>query len=213
MSCRRIAGMCLVLATVSAVGCSRASVKIDGSSTVLPISEAVVEKSRDEGLGVNAIVSRSGTGGGFKKFSNGEIDICNASRPITDVEKKACAEKGVEFLPFEIAFDGLAVCVNSKNTWCDCLTVEQLKAVWQPESAVSKWSDLDPEWPAEEIKLYGAGTDSGTFDYFTEAIVGEAKKEPRRFHAKRGRQRPGDGRRGRHLFLGLLRTGVLPGER
>lgn len=176
MSCRRIAGTCLLMASVLAVGCARQTVKVDGSSTVLPITEAVGAKFRKEHPDLHVIAGRSGTGGGFKKFSNGEIDICGASRPITEVEKKACAENGIEYVPFEIAYDGLSVCVNPKNTWCDCLTVEQLKSIWQPESAVSKWSDLNPAWPNEEIKLYGAGTDSGTFDYFTEAIVGEPKK-------------------------------------
>jgi len=124
---------------------------------------------------VRVIVGRSGTGGGFKKFSHGELDICNASRPITQEEKDACAQGKIEYASFEIALDGLSVCVNPANDWCDCLTVEQLKAIWQPESAVSKWSDLKPEWPDEKIVLYGPGTDSGTFDFFTEVIVGKAK--------------------------------------
>jgi phosphate transport system substrate-binding protein len=171
-----MAGMCLILASALVVGCSRQTVKVDGSSTVLPISEAVGSKFRKEQPAVHVIAARSGTGGGFKKFSNGEIDICGASRPITDVEIEACAKNGIEFVAFEIAYDGLSVCVNPENTWCDCLTVEQLKSIWQPESQVAKWSDVDPQWPEEEIKLYGAGTDSGTFDFFTEAIVGEPKK-------------------------------------
>jgi phosphate transport system substrate-binding protein len=157
-------------------GCSRTTVKIDGSSTVLPITEAVGEVFREQNPDVHVIGGRAGTGGGFKKFSNGEIDICNASRPISEIEKTACAKNGIEFVSFVIAFDGLAVCVNPKNTWCECLTVEQLKALWQPESAVTKWSDLDPAWPEQEIKLYGPGLDSGTFDFFTKAIVGEEKK-------------------------------------
>jgi len=157
-------------------GCSRTTVKIDGSSTVLPITEAVGEVFREQSPDVHVIGGRAGTGGGFKKFSNGEIDICNASRPISEIEEAACAKNGIEFVSFVIAFDGLAVCVNPKNTWCECLTVEQLKALWQPESAVTKWSDLDPAWPEKEIKLYGPGLDSGTFDFFTKAIVGEEKK-------------------------------------
>jgi phosphate transport system substrate-binding protein len=148
-------------------------ITVDGSSTVYRISEAVARDFYDEHRGINVVVGRSGTGGGFKKFAAGEIDICDASRPIKEVERKACAEAGVEFVELEIAYDGLAVCVNPKNDWCDCLTVDQLKAIWQPESSVQKWSDLDPNWPAEEIKLYGPGTDSGTFDYFTEKIVGK----------------------------------------
>ena len=117
----------------------------------------------------------SGTGGGFKKFSAGEIDICDASRTIKDEEQKTCEANGIKYVELEIAFDGLSVVVNPENDWCDCLTVEQLKAIWQPESAVSKWSDLNPAWPDEKIELFGPGTDSGTFDYFTEAIVGTAK--------------------------------------
>jgi phosphate transport system substrate-binding protein len=154
-------------------GCSRSTVTVDGSSTVYRLSEAVARKFYDEQPRVNVVAGRSGTGGGFKKFAAGEIDICNASRPIKDVEKKACEDAGVEYVELEVAYDGLAVCVNPKNDWCECLTVDQLKAIWQPESSVSKWSDVDAKWPAEEIKLYGPGTDSGTFDYFTEKIVGK----------------------------------------
>ncbi|MCI0334627.1 MAG: PstS family phosphate ABC transporter substrate-binding protein [Planctomycetes bacterium] len=167
-----LVGGCSVLAG----GCSRTTVKVDGSSTVQPITDAVGEVFHDARPDIHVIGGRSGTSGGFEKFGNGEIDICNASRPISDEEKEACAANGIEYVSFEIAFDGLSVCVNPKNTWCDCLSVEQLKAIWQPESAVSNWSDLDPAWPDEKIKLYGAGTDSGTFDYFTEAIVGEKRK-------------------------------------
>jgi phosphate transport system substrate-binding protein len=151
-------------------------VKADGSSTVFPVTEAVAEEFRHAQPRVRVIVGRSGTGGGFKKFIHGEIDICNASRPISESEKEACQKAGVEFIELEVAFDGLAVLVNPKNHWVDCLTVEQLKAIWQPESAIEKWSDVDPEWPDGEIELYGPGTDSGTFDYFTEVIVGETAK-------------------------------------
>jgi phosphate transport system substrate-binding protein len=151
-------------------------VKIDGSSTVLPISEAVGEVFQAQRPEIHVIGGRAGTGGGFKKFSNGEIDICNASRPISDVEEQACKTNGIEYVSFTIAFDGLSVCVSPRNDWCDCMTVEQLKAIWQPGSAVTKWSDIDPKWPNSEIKLYGPGLDSGTFDFFTKAIVGEEKK-------------------------------------
>ena len=105
----------------------------------------------------------------------GEIDICDASRTIKDEERATCEAHGIEFVELEIAFDGLSVVVNPENDWCDCLTVEQLKAIWQPESAINKWSDLKADWPEEKIELFGPGTDSGTFDYFTEAIVGTAK--------------------------------------
>lgn len=151
------------------------SVKIDGSSTVYPVSEAVAEEFGAVHPKVRPIVGISGTGGGMKKFIAGEIDICDASRGMKEKEATACKEKGIEFIELSVAFDGLAVIANPKNTWCDCLTVGQLKELWRPESGVKQWKDLDPKWPAKEIKLYGPGTDSGTFDYFTEAIVGEEK--------------------------------------
>jgi phosphate transport system substrate-binding protein len=170
----RVLGRGAICALVLASGCSKPSIKVDGSSTVLRITEAVVEEFRKERPEVRITVGRAGTGGGFKKFSHGEIDICDASRPINELERQACAANGIEFVELEIAFDGLSVVVNPKNDWCDCLTVEQLKALWQPEIAISKWSDLNPAWPKRQIKLYGPGTDSGTFDYFTEVIVGKA---------------------------------------
>jgi phosphate transport system substrate-binding protein len=172
----RIAGLAMIAAAVLAGGCARRAVRVDGSSTVLPITEAVGEVFREERPDVHIIGGRAGTGGGFKKFSNGEIDICNASRPISDVEREACTKNGIEYLSFIVAFDGLSICVNPKNDWCDCISVEQLKAIWQPGSGVSKWSDIDPRWPEAEVKLYGPGLDSGTFDFFTKAIVGEEKK-------------------------------------
>jgi phosphate transport system substrate-binding protein len=162
-----------ICAAVLAAGCSRSSIKVDGSSTVLRVSEAVVEEFRKQHPDVRVTVGRAGTGGGFKKFSHGEIDICDASRPINEIERKACEAAKIDFIELAIAFDGLSVVVHPKNDWCDCLSVEQLKALWQPDSQVSKWSDLNPAWPARQIKLYGPGTDSGTFDYFTEVIVGK----------------------------------------
>ncbi len=161
--------------TEAAGGTLSGSVKIDGSSTVYPISEAVAEEFRNVHPKVRPIVGISGTGGGMKKFIAGEIDICDASRGMKEKEAASCKEKGIEFIELSVAFDGLAVIANPKNTWCDCLTVGQLKELWRPESGVKQWKDLDPKWPAKEIKLYGPGTDSGTFDYFTEAIVGEEK--------------------------------------
>jgi phosphate transport system substrate-binding protein len=120
-------------------------------------------------------VDISGTGGGFKRFCAGETDVQNASRPIRDEEVQACAEAGVEYYEFQVAFDGLSIVVNPANDFVECLTVDQLKRLWEPNSTVQTWQDLNPEWPAEEISLYGPGPDSGTFDYFTEVIVGEAK--------------------------------------
>ena len=175
MTSCRIAGLGMI-AVLVAGGCGRPAVKVDGSSTVFPITEAVGEEFRNEHAGVNVIGGRSGTGGGFKKFSHGEIDICGASRPITDSEKEACRAGGVDYVELQVAFDGLAVCVNPENDWADCLTVDQLKQIWRPQSTVAKWSDLKPEWPDGEMELYGPGTDSGTFDYFTEVIVGQTGK-------------------------------------
>jgi phosphate transport system substrate-binding protein len=179
---RHTATFAILLVLAISAGCSRPSVKADGSSTVFPVTEAVAEEFAHEHSGVRVIVGRSGTGGGFKKFSHGEIDICNASRPITEVEKQACREAGIEYIELEIAFDGLAVCVNPENDWCQCLTVDQLKAIWQPDSKVSTWRDVNPGWPDAEIELFGADTDSGTFDYFTEVIVGESGKSRSDYH-------------------------------
>ncbi len=153
------------------------SIRIDGSSTVFPISQAVAEEFGEVRPRVKVAVSYSGTGGGMKKFSAGEIDICDASRGIKDSEKEACAKAGIEFVELTVAFDGLAVLANPQNDWCDCITIDQLKTIWRPESdgTVMKWSDVNPDWPDEPLKLYGPGTDSGTFDYFTKAICGEEK--------------------------------------
>jgi len=160
------------------VGCGRQeSIKIDGSSTVYPISEAIAEAYREERPNVRVTVGLSGTGGGFKKFAAGEIDICDASRAIMPTEAKSLDDAKVPYTELSVAFDGIAIVVNPENDWCETLTVEQLASIWRPldDSPVMKWNELNPEWPDEEIKLYGPGTDSGTFDYFTEVIVGEAK--------------------------------------
>lgn len=171
-------GFTLAAAALSTVGCGpRAeSIKIDGSSTVYPISEAVAESYREEAPGVRVTVGLSGTGGGMKKFTAGEIHICDASRGIKESEIKSLEAAKVGYTEFSVAFDGIAVVVHPKNDWVDSLTVEHLASVWRPENPVNKWSELDPSWPDEEIKLYGPGTDSGTFEYFTDEIVGEAKK-------------------------------------
>ncbi len=153
-------------------GGDNATIEIDGSSTVYPITEAVAEEFRNESSDIHVVVGFSGTGGGMKKFISGDIAICDASRGIKASEQQSCDEAGIKFIQLEVAFDGLAVVLNPQNDWCESLTVAQLKELWRPESAVKKWSDLNPDWPEEEIKLYGPGTDSGTFDYFTEAIVG-----------------------------------------
>ena len=149
------------------------TIEIDGSSTVFPISEAIAEEFRAEQSGVNVRVGQSGTGGGFEKFCNGETDISDASRPIDDDEKAACSENGVEYVELKVAIDGLSVVVNSENDFAECLTTEELKAIWEPDSEVTTWQDVRDEFPDEEIKLYGPGADSGTFDYFTDVINGE----------------------------------------
>ena len=149
------------------------TIKIDGSSTVYPITQAVAEEFMAENPGVNVTVGVSGTGGGFAKFTRGETDISNASRPIKDEEKTTAEENGVEYTELTVAIDGIAVVVNPQNDWVDHLTVDELKKIWEPNSKVKKWSDIRPGWPDEPIQLYGPGTDSGTFDYFTGEVVGE----------------------------------------
>jgi phosphate transport system substrate-binding protein len=147
----------------------------DGSSTVFPITEAVAEEFKKIQPNVNVTVGISGTGGGFKKFCNGETDFSDASRPIKDDEKQACAAKAIEYTEFQIGFDGLSVITNTSNDFVDCLTVAELKAIWSPDSKVNNWKDVRPGFPDKALKLYGPGTDSGTFDYFTEVINGTAK--------------------------------------
>jgi len=150
------------------------SVAIDGSSTVFPVTQAMAEEFMIENPGVQVTVGVSGTGGGFQKFCNGETDISDASRPIRDSELEACRSKGIEPIELNISWDGLTVVVNPSNTWATCMTVDELKRLWQPGSTIERWSEIRDGWPDDEIILYGPDTDSGTFDYFTEAIVGES---------------------------------------
>jgi phosphate transport system substrate-binding protein len=149
------------------------TIRVDGSSTVGPLTEAAAEFFQQENAGVQVTVGISGTGGGFEKFCNGETDISDASRPIEDDEKKACASEGITFAEAQVANDGLSVVVNPENTWATCLTVAQLKSVWEQGSMIDNWNQIDPSFPDVPLELFGAGTDSGTFDYFTEAINGE----------------------------------------
>ena len=151
-------------------------IKVDGSSTVYLVSQAMAEDFEMLHPGLNVVVGTSGTGNGFKKFYQGEIDISDASRPIKPEEAEHCKTNGIEYVELTIAIDGLSVLVNPKNTFCDKLTVEQLKQIWKPDSNVKTWKDVNPEWPDEPMKLYGPGNESGTFDYFTEVIVGKAKQ-------------------------------------
>lgn len=152
------------------------SVSVNGSSTVFPFSVVGAELFERANDGkVRVTVGKKGTGGGFEKFCIGETDINNASRPIKTAEIEKCTANNVKYLELSVCIDGLTVCVNPKNTWCHCLSVEQLKSLWEPDSKVQKWSDLNPAWPNEKISLFGADTDSGTFDSFTESIVGKSK--------------------------------------
>ena len=153
---------------------SAQSIRIDGSSTVYPISLAMAEEFSIENPDVNVSVAFSCTGGGFSKLCAGEIDIADASRVVKRSELEACAANGIELIELPVAADALTVVVNSGNDFAQCLTVAELNAIWAPDSTVSTWSDVRPEWPAEAIALYGPGVDSGTFEYFTEAVNGEA---------------------------------------
>ena len=153
----------------------RGTIEIDGSSTVFPVSEAVAEEFGKLHPDVRVNVGVSGTGGGFKRFTVGETDISDASRPIKEAEAQAAADNGIEYYPLRVAMDGLSVMVSPDNDFVECLTTDQLKMIWEPGSTVSKWSDVDPSWPSSDIALYGPDTDSGTFDYFTEEIMGEAQ--------------------------------------
>lgn len=151
-------------------------IRIDGSSTVYPITEAVAEEFRVEHPDVKITVGVSGTGGGFSKFCRGEIDINDASRPIKEQEAASCKSGNIEFAELKVAYDGLVVVVNKENTWAKDITVEELKKIWEPDAQekITRWNQIRPEWPAEEFHLYGPGIASGTYDYFTEAIVGKS---------------------------------------
>src|SRR5688500_1595013 len=151
-------------------------ITVDGSSTVFPIAEAVAEEfGKDNPNARTPTVGISGTGGGFQKFCRGETDISNASRPIRPAEIEACQKAGVEYIEVPIAYDGLAIVVNPKNTWAATITADELKTLWSPEAQnkVTRWNQVRASWPTREIRLFGAGVDSGTYDYFTEATVGK----------------------------------------
>ena len=148
-------------------------IQADGSSTVGPFTTAAAERFQNEQPGVQVTVAVSGTGGGFERFCRGETDLSNASRPIKDEEATACKEGGVEYVEFQVVNDALTVVVNRDNNWVTCLTIEQLAKIWGPDSKVSNWNEVDPSFPDVSLKLFGPGTDSGTFDYFTAEINGE----------------------------------------
>lgn len=153
-----------------------AGISIDGSSTIFPVTAAIAEEYRTEDPSVNVTIGVSGTGGGFQKFAKGDIDIANASRSIKEDEKAIAEQNNINFIELEVAYDGLAVIINPENDWVTCFTIEQLKMIWEPaaQGKIMRWNQINPQWPDEEIHLYGPGVASGTFDYFTEAIVGKS---------------------------------------
>jgi phosphate transport system substrate-binding protein len=173
----------LALSLLAAVGIAPQAAKaqviqLDGSSTVFPITEAVAEEFQKASKGkVKVTVGIAGTGGGFKKFCRAETDVSNASRPILKSEIEDCKKSGVQFIELPVAFDALTVIVNPKNDWVKSLTIADLKKMWEPsaQGKITTWNQIRPEWPNNPLKLFGPGADSGTFDYFTEAIVGKAK--------------------------------------
>jgi phosphate transport system substrate-binding protein len=150
------------------------SISIDGSGTVFPVSEAVAEEFLKVEPNVKVTVGESGTGGGFKKFATGVTDISDASREIKEEEIALCKENGIEYIQLTVALDGITVVVNKDNTWAKTMTTEELKKLWEPNSTVKKWSDIRAEWPNEEIHLYGPNTSHGTYDFFTEVIMGKS---------------------------------------
>ena len=182
---RRIKAICSLSLTLSAIATAlpgafgaQPIVKIDGSSTVYPITEAVAEEFQKARRGaVRVTVGISGTGGGFKKFCRGETDISDASRPILEAEMKACKAAGIRYIELPVAYDALTIVVNPKNTWIKEFTVEELRRMWEPaaQGRITRWNQVNPAWPDAPLKLFGAGSDSGTFDYFTDAINGKEK--------------------------------------
>ena len=171
----------IVLGAVALAACgggggsgARGEITVDGSSTVYPITEAMAEEFGVEtGGGVSVTVAYSGTGGGFKRFCAGETDISNASRVISESEKQLCAAAGVEYMEIPVAIDGLTLVVHPSNDFVQCLTVAEVKRVWEPRSTIKRWSEVRNGFPDQQLTLYGAGTNSGTFDYFTEAVMGQ----------------------------------------
>ncbi|HEY0563071.1 MAG TPA: PstS family phosphate ABC transporter substrate-binding protein, partial [Methylophilus sp.] len=171
-----VAATVATLFNVQSVSAADKIIKIDGSSTVYPITEAVAEEFQ-AATKTKVTVGESGTGGGFKKFCRGETDISDASRPITQKEIDACKEAGIQFIELPVAFDALTVVVNQKNDWAKSLTVEELNKIWAPGSKIKNWKEVNPAYPDQKLALFGPGTASGTFEYFTEAVNGKAKSQ------------------------------------
>jgi phosphate transport system substrate-binding protein len=171
-----VLGTAVVAASATAgVSALSGTITADGSSTVGPYTTAAAEGFQKKNKGARVTVGISGTGGGFERFCRGETDLSNASRPLKASEAVKCADAGVKYVAFTVANDGLSLVVNKQNTWASCLTVTELKKIWEPGSKINNWKDVRPGFPDVPLKLFGAGTDSGTFDYFTEAINGKAK--------------------------------------
>ena len=162
----------LLLLALTPAAFAQDAVNIAGSSTVYPITLGMGEEFNIE-TGTNVTVQSTGTGGGFELLCRGEIDINDASRPIKDSELEACEANGITPIEISVAYDALTVAVNPENDWADCMTTDELKTLWEPDSPVTQWSDVRSDWPSETINLFGPATTSGTFDYFTETIVGE----------------------------------------
>ncbi len=192
-------------------GAAPSVIQIDGSSTVFPITEAVAEEFQKANQAVRVTVGISGTGGGFQKFCRGETDISDASRPISATEIDACKKAGIEYIELPIAYDGLAVVVNPKNTWASTITVAELKKLWAPEAQgkITKWNQVRASWPDREVHLFGAGVDSGTYDYFTEATVGKAKASRGDFTSSEDDNVLVQGVGGDELSLGFLPLAYL----
>ncbi len=165
----------LTLAAASSAASAQTIIAVDGSSTVFPITEAMAEEFQKANPGIKVTVGIAGTGGGFKKFCRGEIDISDASRPIKKSEAEDCKKNGIQYIELPVALDALAVMVNPKNTWAAELTVAELKKMWEPEAQgkIMNWNQIRPGFPNAPLKLFGAGVDSGTYDYFTAATVGK----------------------------------------
>lgn len=181
------------------------AIRIDGSSTVYPVTEAVAEEFKTS-TGIDVTVGLSGTGGGFKKFMRGETDVSNASRPISKDEMEQARTAGIEYVELPICFDALTVVIHPSNTFAETMTVAELKKLWEPEAqgTITTWNQIRPEWPNEKISLFGAGSDSGTFDYFTEAVVGKAKSSRGDYNASEDDNTLVQGVQGSKFALGYL---------
>ena len=166
----------LALAPSRPAQSAEGAVRVDGSSTVFPFAEAVAEEFSKKNPKAKVTVGQSGTGGGFKRFGSGEVDMANASRPIKAGEVAECAKRSIEFVELPVAFDGLTIVVNKANDWAKQMTVEQIRKVYSADGGAKTWKDIDPSWPEERMKIYSPGTDSGTFDYFKEVVVGKEGK-------------------------------------